>query len=161
MSLTARLIENAPSSFVLLSEEVSDEARTARSLGRIVAVRRLPQTPPISAHMRYLVRYNGPPILPERGIHFSTVTPPNMGQRPTFGPESSLLWESSAPTVAQSACRPTAVPKWIPLLPDMGGGSARGSRGRGRIPVRRGRFADRYRVATIWAWTSSPSSSIR
>jgi len=60
-----------------------------------------------------------PSILPERGIHFGTVAPPDVGQRPTFGPESPLLWESSTLTVARSARRPTAVPKWIPLLPDM------------------------------------------
>ncbi len=57
---------------------------------------------------------------PERGIHFGTVAPPDVSQRPTFAPESSLLWESSTLTVAQSARRPTAVPKRIPLLPDMG-----------------------------------------
>jgi len=59
--------------------------------------------------------------MPEGGIHFGTVAPPDVGQRPTFAPESSLLWELSTLTVAQSACHPTAVPKWIPLMPDMGG----------------------------------------
>jgi hypothetical protein len=61
------------------------------------------------------------PISGKRGIHFGTVAPPNMGQRPTFDPESSILWESSTLTVAQSARPPTTVPKWIPLLLDMGG----------------------------------------
>ena len=67
------------------------------------------------------IRTLRPPICAERGIHFGTVTPPNVGQRPTFAPESSLLWESSTLTVAWSALRPTTVPKWIPLLPDMDG----------------------------------------
>jgi hypothetical protein len=57
-----------------------------------------------------------PDILPVRGIHFGTVASPNMGQRPTFGPGSSILWESSTLTVALGARRPTTVPKWIPLL---------------------------------------------
>jgi hypothetical protein len=60
-------------------------------------------------------------MLPVRGIHFGTVTSPNVGQRPTFAPESSLLWESITLTVAQNTCRATAVPKWVPLLPDMDG----------------------------------------
>ncbi len=58
--------------------------------------------------------------MPERGIHFDTVTSPNVGQSTTFAPESSLLWESSTLTVAWSALRPTSVLKWIPQ-PDMGG----------------------------------------
>ena len=45
-------------------------------------------------------------VLPKRGIHFGTVTPPNVRQRPTFDPESPLLWESSALTVGQSARDP-------------------------------------------------------
>jgi hypothetical protein len=60
-------------------------------------------------------------MLPVRSIRFGTVTSPNVGQSPTFAPESSLLWESSTLTVAQSVCHPTAVPKWTPLLPDMDG----------------------------------------
>ncbi len=62
-------------------------------------------------------------IYGKRGIHFGTVTPPNVGQRPTFEPESSLLWESSALAVAQSARRPTAVLKWIRLYGNMFGWS--------------------------------------
>jgi hypothetical protein len=38
--------------------------------------------------------------------HFGAVTARNVYQRPTFDPESSLLWESTTLTVAQSACRP-------------------------------------------------------
>jgi len=74
-----------------------------------------------------------PFIVPERRIHFGTVTPPNVDQHPTFDPESSLLWESSALAVAQSARRPTAVPKWIPLVPDMDG-ALRGVGARGGVP---------------------------
>ena len=55
------------------------------------------------------------------GIHFGTVAPPNVGQRPTFDPESSLLWESTTLMVARSACRPTAVPKWIRLTGNVHG----------------------------------------
>ena len=76
--------------------------------------------------MRGLTR---PRISGIRGIHFGTVTPPNVGQRPTFGLESSLLWETSMLTVAQSAFRPTTVPKWIPLLPVMSGLEGRCSSG--------------------------------
>jgi hypothetical protein len=60
-----------------------------------------------------------PTITAQRGIHFGTVTTPNVGQRPTVGLESSLLWETSMLTVAQSTFRPTAVPKWIPLTAHM------------------------------------------
>ena len=67
------------------------------------------------------VRPSRASICAERGIHFGTVVPPNVGQRPTLGPESSLLWESATLTVDRSACRPTAVPKWIRLCADMGG----------------------------------------
>ena len=59
-------------------------------------------------------------ICAERGIHFGAVTPPNMGQRSTFDPESSLLRESTTLTPAERACRPTAAPKWIPPCADMG-----------------------------------------
>ena len=62
-----------------------------------------------------------PSILRERGIHFGTVTPPDVGQRPTFDPELSILWDLTTLTAAHSACCPTAVPKWIPPLPDVGG----------------------------------------
>ena len=55
----------------------------------------------------------------ERGIHFGTVTAQFVGQRATSDPGSSLLWDSSALTVAQNACRPTAVPKWIRLTGNM------------------------------------------
>ena len=65
-------------------------------------------------------RQRYPPISAQGGIHFGTVAPPDVGQRPTFGPESPLLWESSMLTVARSARRPTAVPKWIPLSAHMG-----------------------------------------
>jgi hypothetical protein len=40
------------------------------------------------------------------GIHFGTVTPPNVGQRPTPNPESSFLWESIPLKVAQSSSEP-------------------------------------------------------
>jgi len=59
--------------------------------------------------------------LQEWGIRFGTVAPTDVGQRPTFGPESSVLWESSTLTVSRNARRPTAVPKWIPLLQDTDG----------------------------------------
>ena len=48
----------------------------------------------------------GPPILPKRGIHFGTVAALNVGQCPTFGPESPLLWESSTLTVTQGRSVP-------------------------------------------------------
>ncbi len=64
-----------------------------------------------------------PSISAQRGIHFGTVTPPNVGQRPTSAPGSSLLWDSTTLTVAQSACRPTTAPKWILLTPDTRFGS--------------------------------------
>ncbi len=50
-----------------------------------------------------------------RGIRFGTVASPNVGQRTTFDPDWSLLWESSTLKVIQSSCRPTAVPKWVSL----------------------------------------------
>jgi len=56
----------------------------------------------VPTHNGTYARLNWPNILPERGIHFGTVTPPKVGQRPTFGLESSLLWETSMLTVAQS-----------------------------------------------------------
>ncbi len=59
-----------------------------------------------------------PVVIPERGIHFGTVAPPNMGQRPTFDPESSILWDLGMLALALGAWRPTTVPKWIPLIPD-------------------------------------------
>ena len=59
----------------------------------------------------YLKR--GQRITGKRGIHFGTVAALNVGQCPTFGPESPLLWESSTLTVTQGAQCPTAVPKWI------------------------------------------------
>jgi hypothetical protein len=41
-----------------------------------------------------------------RAMSFSTVAGPNLGQRPTFDPESSLLWELSVLKVAQGGRRP-------------------------------------------------------
>ena len=77
------------------------------------------------------------PYRHKRGIHFGTVTSPNVGQRPNFAPESSLLWESSTLTVAWSALRPTTVPKWIPLSAHMGGVAGR-SRAAGALTQRSG-----------------------
>ena len=42
-------------------------------------------------------------------MSFNTVAGPNLGQRPTFDPGSSLLWELSALKVAQGGRHPTAV----------------------------------------------------
>lgn len=58
-------------------------------------------------------------ITSEGGIHFGAVAGLHVGQRPTFRPELSFLRDSSTPTVAPRARRPTAVPKWIPLTSEM------------------------------------------
>jgi hypothetical protein len=50
-----------------------------------------------------------PPKCAVRAMSFSTVAGPNLGQRPTFDPRSSLLWELSTLKVTQGDRRPTAV----------------------------------------------------
>ena len=57
-------------------------------------------------------------------MSFSTVAGPNLGQRPTFDPESSLLWELSPLKVAQGGRRPTAVLNAIGLSAVMCGSVA-------------------------------------
>jgi len=52
-----------------------------------------------------------PPITGKRGIHFGTVAPPNMGQHPTFDPESSILGGSSC-----------LLTQRVPLCAVLGGG---------------------------------------
>ncbi len=91
-----------------------------------------------------------PPITGKRGIHFGTVAPPNMGQHPTFDPESSILWDLGMLTVVPGAWRPATVPKWIPLS-----GNMLGSRGAHRrethVTNRAGHaVASRLRLKSDW-----------
>jgi len=60
-------------------------------------------------------------IMPVWAMSFSTVAGPNLGQRPTFDPRSSLLWELSTLKVTQGGRRPTAVLNAIGPMPVMGG----------------------------------------
>jgi hypothetical protein len=93
--------------FGILQVQISNSTKPTRQTAQI-------SKQPDSRHRRH------PPISAQGGIHFGAVTPPNMDQRPTFDPESSLLRESTTLPPAQRACRPTAVPKWIPLSAHMG-----------------------------------------
>jgi hypothetical protein len=57
-------------------------------------------------------------------MSFSTVAGPNLGQRPTFDPRSSILWELSTLKVTQGDRRPTAVLNAIGPCAVMGGKEA-------------------------------------
>jgi hypothetical protein len=63
--------------------------------------------------------------MPVGAMSFSTVTGPNLGQRPTFDPRSSILWELSTLKVTQGGRRPTAVLNAIGPTAHMGGQNGR------------------------------------
>ena len=76
-----------------------------------------------------------PPITALGAMSFSTVAGPNLGQRPTFDPRSSLLWELSTLKVTQGGRRPTAVLNAIGPCAVMCGWLSRGL-GAGVSPIR-------------------------
>jgi hypothetical protein len=77
--------------------------------------------PPMSAHSGGIWGDVQPSILPERRIHFGTV----VGRKPLWATVSVLVSHRSDDSGPKVGRWPTfggfTVPKWIPLLPDMGG----------------------------------------